>query len=88
MHHEARGKECDFILQANVGSFYVLVLLVMCTFPANFLGDYSTSVEVSVKSLDNWIWGLQAVLLQHPSYFLSDMSLNKMALGWDDSFAQ
>lgn len=47
MHHEARGKECDFILQANVGSFYVLMLLVMCMFPANFLGDYSTSVEVS-----------------------------------------
>lgn len=47
MHHEARGKECDFILQANVGSFYVLMLLVMCTFPANFLGDYSTSVEVN-----------------------------------------
>lgn len=26
MHHEARGKEHDFILCANAGSFYVLVL--------------------------------------------------------------
>lgn len=29
------------------GAFNVLMLLVMCMFPANFLGDYSTSVEVS-----------------------------------------